>query len=303
MNRNSLPMLVVLPLLVSGCYSEGLIIKNLVGQITIPREAATRTITQPGLNGAPGTSEEITDVKLIGPVYVGLYAGLTPNLQSYVHPNIGPINQDTYPYGGTTLGDMRNSCLEFFTCRLTSNRFTSYQEIVDWFTDVVGAPPTDSQGRTIATGDYIRQNCFDLLEYTSDQEIRILPPDRNEDGVVDAEDLDFVENADGDFVGRFEILQAEFYPGMTAWAFMDAPSTVQYSFSTCDPANGYFEGTYDRQYQAGLQFSDVLNRPSAYLIDGDWVSSEGFVWDDPEDDAQILIDERVGGQLAEGEGE
>jgi hypothetical protein len=300
MNRIALTTLALLPLVTTGCYSEGLFIENLVGYVTIPREAATRTITETDALGAVISETEVVDVKLIGPVYVGLYAGLDENLQSYTHPQVGPINQDTYPYGGTTLGDMRNACLEFFSCRLSSGRFVNYDEIVDWFTDVIKDPPVDAQGNVIEVGEYIRQNCFDLLEVTSDEEIRIVATDRNKDGAVDAQDLDFVENADGDFVGRFEILQAEFYPGMMAWAFMDSPSTVRYNFTTCDTTNGYFEGTYNNNYNVGLQFSDVLNRPSTYLIDGDWVSTEGYVWDDPQAEAQIVVGERVGGPEAEG---
>jgi hypothetical protein len=296
MNRNTLSIL-ALSVLTSGCYQEGLLIEDLSGFVTVARAAATRTLTEEDEEGNVLSETEITDVKLIGPVYIGLYAGLDSTIKTYTHPKIGPIAQDAYPYGGTTIGDIRNVCLEFFSCKVTSNRFVDFDELVDWFTDVVDDAPTDAQGRVIETGEFIRQNCFDLLEVSSDEELRVTPPDSNEDGVIDILDLDFVENEDGDFVGEFDMPFAEFNPGMTAWAFMDAPSAVSHALGTCNPRLGFFEQTYNNDYQVGVQYNDILNIPGEYLLDGDWVSTEGFVWDDPQDVAQILVAERVGGEV------
>jgi hypothetical protein len=280
--------------LTAGCYVEGLSINNLQGTVTLPRAAATRVFQEFDESGAVVSEEEIVDVALIGPVYIGLYADLDYSLASYPHPVLGPQNSDTFPYGGTTLGDIRYACMEFFTCKLTSNRFVDFDAIVDWFTNVMGTPPTDAQGRVVETGEYIRQTCFDLLEVTADSEIRITPSDNNGDGTIDALDLDFLENEDGDFVGSFDILQQEFVPGMTVWAYMDAPDSSEFTFDSCDENQGYFESTYNRFYQGGVQFPDVLNLPSRHIKAGDWVSSYGYVWTDMEDDAELAIDFQVG---------
>jgi hypothetical protein len=285
------PLLVTL---VSGCYSEGLSIKNLQGTVTLPRAAATRVFQEFDESGEVVSEEEIVDVALIGPVYIGLYSGLDYSLASYPHPNLGPQNSDTFPYGGTTVGDIRYACMEFFTCKLTSNRFVTFDAIVDWFTNVMDSPPTDAQGRTVETGEYIRQTCYDLLEVTADSELRITPTDRNGDGEINGLDLDFVENDDGDYIGSFEILQQDFIPGMTAWAYMDSPDSAEFTFDSCDENQGYFESTYNRFFQGGVQAPDVLNLPSRHIESGDWVSSFGYVWEDMEDDAEISIDFNVG---------
>lgn len=285
---------------VSACYSEGLNIQNLRGTVTIPRAAATQIFRDP----ITGDEREVTDVALIGPVYIGVYPSIDETLADFPLPELGPDGA-SHPYTGTTIGDFRYACVEYFTCRLVTGRFTSYDGILDWYRDVVGDPVVDAQDQPIQTGAFIQQTCFDLLEVTSDEEIRILPPDRNEDGQLTAADLDFVEDANGDFVGEFEMLRADFYPGMVAWAFMDKPSFFETEvppplhlqhepFNSCDAANGYQENTYNRQFRAGLQNAAILNFPEFFLEDGDRLSGQAFEWTDPEADADLVLDFTVG---------
>ena len=60
----------------SGCYNENLDIHNLAGRVIVPRAAATQSLPDP----VTGVEREVTDVALIGPVYVGLYPSLDTTL-------------------------------------------------------------------------------------------------------------------------------------------------------------------------------------------------------------------------------
>ncbi len=297
----------------SACrYDEGLSIYNLSGTVTIPRAAATRSLIDP----ATGVEREVTDVRLLGPVYIGLYPSLDRTREQFPLPE-EVASGEASPYSGTTIGDIRYGCFEFFRCKMLSGRYLSYDDIIDFYTNVLGTPPKDDFENVIEVGQYIQQTCFDLLEVTSDDEIRVLTTkDRNEDGVVDKNDLDFVEDENGDFVGKFEILQADFHPGMVAWGFLDDAEIFRTTreedgaivqnmdeFTTCDPTRGYSEGTYQRNYRAGLQATDTLNRPLNYLKNTEaWLSDQGFTWTDPAEPANIVLDVSVvDGKLEMGE--
>jgi len=292
----------------AGCYDEGLVIRDLVGEVRLPKEAATFEFTRPALddNGDPITepgsgdpvfeTEEVTDVRLIGPVYIGLYASVREDLFSYPYPETGPVTGavtvgDTYPYGGTTIGDFRYACYEFFQCKMVSGRYASFEGILEWWNDVVGDPVVDAGGDVVEVADAFRDTCYQLRRWTSDAEARLtVTSDRNGDGELDAGDLDFVEDGD-EFVAEFTIIDAEYFEGMTAWAFMERPEPGSFTYdSTCNAQLGYQEFTYDQNWRAGTQFQDVLNRPANYTETGDWVSSVGFEWADPNEPATINLD-------------
>lgn len=295
----------------AGCYDEGLEIHDLVGQVVLPKEAATFEFTRAVLddNGDPVTdpgtgeprfeTEEVTDVRLIGPVYVGLFASVRDDLYSYPYPETGPVTGseaigDTYPYGGTTIGDFRYACYEFFSCRMVSGRYESFESIIEWWNEIVGDPILDAGGSKVEVADAFRDTCYQLGRWTSDSEIRITATsDRNGDGEVDAGDLDFVEDGDN-FVADFTMYDAEFFEGMTAWAFMERPEPGSFNYdSTCNDQLGYQENTYDQNWRAGTQFQNVLNRPASYTETGDWVSTSGFEWMDPFEPATINLDLQV----------
>jgi hypothetical protein len=293
--------------LIPGCYSEGITIVDLVGTVRVPKEAATFTATREVVNAGGDievVSETFTDIRAIGPVFIGLYPSVENNLEPYPHPERGPgVSGDrgiSYPYGGTTIGRFANACFEALTCRVVSGRYADYDEIIDWFNNFVGDPIDDGAGGTIQSGEFLRQTCLQILELTSDEEIRILPRDDNADGVVDAQDLDFLDAGDF-FEAEFTIYQAEFFEGMSAWAFLDNANSIDFTHSTCNPAEGYFENTYNRRYQAGTQFADVLNTPFEYIDDEDWVSSEAFIWDDPFTPADLTLDLSVASTRDEGD--
>ena len=299
---------------VSGCYSEGLEIYDLTGTVRIPADAATYQFTRPVLDdagnpvtddsGNPVTeSETRTDVKLLGPVYIGLYADVRNDIFAYPYPEAGPPVAganvgDTYPYGGTTMGDYRYACYEFFQCRMVSGRYVDFDEIVSWWKDVVGNPITDRTGAPVLTGAAMEDTCYTLRRFTEPLELGITAAiDRNDDGLLDANDLDFtlVEDPDGDyFEGEFTIPQAEFFPGMKAWAMLERPSAGSFLYDdTCNDELGYQEFTFDQNWRAGASNQDVLNRPAGYLNTGDRVASVGFEWNDPWEPAEIVLDFEV----------
>lgn len=292
-------------LVLQGCdYDEGLVIENMTGTIVVPRAAATRDV-----EGADGVIAPLTDTRFIGPVYLGFYASVVEGVELYPHPEVGPQYQqgkpgDTYPYGGTTVGDFRYACMESLKCRMVSGRYESYQSIIDWFDEVVGAPVIDAAGRPVESGEFLRQTCLDLLNVFSDEEIRLLPPDRNGDGVIDKLDLDFVEREDGNFEAEFIVWQQEFFEGFSLWGYMDAPSLEDFGYSTCNRANvGYQEIRYDSQFFAGQQYVDLLNTPAIYLGPGDWVAGPqtspsgetlGYVYDQFSDQPELWLNVEVG---------
>lgn len=287
---------------VSGCFSEDLQIFDLEGTMVIPRDAGI-------INGIldPATGVEAVDpqpdIRALGPAYVGLYASVRNDIGESPLPETGPslarIDEQTFfqshPYGGTTVGDIRFGCYQALRCKMISGRYTDFDDIVDWFANYLGTPVTDSLNREITTGDAIRQSCYEILRVTQDEEIRITATeDRNEDGEIDEGDLDFVVDGNGDFVAQFIIREADYFEGMTAWGFMDAPSGLGFDFATCDQERGFNDTNYNANYQAGVQQVNVLNIPDAYLDAGDYVARHGFVWDDPYAAAELVLDFKVG---------
>ena len=284
--------LAVLPLLgLSACgFNEGLIIEDMEGRVIIPRAAATRVMP----NG-----EEITDVKLIGPVYLGLYAEVRNDILQFPHPEVGPsFSEDqvgnTYPYGGTSVGDIRYPCLEDLVCKVTAGRFLDYDEILDWFGTYFEDEVVDEQNRPVTTGEFIQQTCFERLRVTSDDEVRLIQSvDTNEDGTIDALDLEFVENADGDFEGDFKIWQQEFTDGFKLWGWMDAPARNDGRINTCNSSEGFYDGEYTSNYRGGRPYRELLNFPQDFLQEGDWVASDPHVYSAWDDDVVITMDFEV----------
>jgi hypothetical protein len=314
----SLPLLLVLLApLAGGCvYQEGLLISNLRGTIRIPKAAVDRTVSIPSTTpGEEPTVEEIVnDPRLIGPVFLGLYPFVheADVVAQYPHPEMGPqyiedTPGDAYPYGGTTVGDIRFACFEFLSCKVTSGRFEDYDDLLQWF-DRIGQPITDASGALVTDGGFIQQTCFDLLAVTSDQEVRITAfEDLNDDGEINEKDLDFQE--EGDFwVAPFTLWQQEFFwdqeeeqseksctpgtdcTGFTLWGYMDSPDTSNFQFSSCETGAGNRYTRYNTEFYGGLPHNDLLNFPSKYITTGDWVVTEPFVWKDIYDEPELTLD-------------
>lgn len=313
---------VLLPLgalLLPACgYEEGLLIENLRGTVRVPSTALTRTVLVPDPNDAaaePTPLEIVNDPRLIGPVYLGLYPAVEPAdvLARYPHPEMGPqyledTPGDAYPYGGTTVGDIRFACFEYLACKVASGRFADYEDMRVWF-EQLGQPIVDAAGEIVVDGDYIQQTCFDLMAVTSDREVRVTAyEDRNDDGSIDEKDLDFVYDEGEDaWIADFTLWQQEFFwdlqeeedkgctpgedcTGFTLWGYMDSPDAANFQFSSCDTQNGNVWVRYNQEFYGGQVHNDLLNFPSKYIATGDWVSSEPFVWKDIYEEPELLLD-------------
>jgi hypothetical protein len=291
----------------SGCtWDEGLTIENMTGTVVLPEAAATRTFVDD--NGNP---YDVTDARLIGPVYLGVYSEVIDGIEPYPYPAVGPqfiagVAGDTYPYGGTTIGDLRFACVQDLTCKLASGRYGTFDDIVDWFRDTLKEPIVDQFGNDIPSGDYLRQVCYDLLEVDTDTDVRITPwQDVNGDGTIDGGDVDFTQRNDGQFEAEFTLWQQEYFDnsalveknkgkdadvhGFSLWGFMDAPGIKDNQFSTCNPDAGYVNAIYNNFFDGGVAYNDVLNQPAFYISDGDWVSA-GFQYDNWYDTPELAID-------------
>ena len=93
-------------------------------------------------------------------------------------------------------------------------------------------------------------------------------------------------------VAETTIWQQEYFENFSLWAFMDAPSEVNYTFGSCDPSDGSQENEYANNFTSGRPYTDVLNQPAKYIERGDWVA-EGLVWKNPEDVPELYLDYEV----------
>jgi hypothetical protein len=296
-------------LAMQGCsYEEDLVITNLRGVVHIPAESTRRDVLD-----IDGNLQTVgPDIRGLGPVYLGLYASITPagQLERYPYPEIGPQFQqgvpgDAYPYGGTTLGDLRFACLQSLACKVTSGRFLDFDLLLDWY-ETIGVVVTDVNDDPVANGEFIRQTCFDIFNVNTDREAQVVAYDKNEDGKVDELDLDFVYDVQADeFVGQFLIRQQELFydqnatkdcvPGrdcraQSVWGWMDTPALETYAYKTCDPDEGYQFPQYNQQFIGGRAFQDVLNQPTKYIEAGDYAAGEGFEWKNVYDEPDIYLD-------------
>ncbi|MDP2308138.1 MAG: hypothetical protein Q8P18_19110 [Pseudomonadota bacterium] len=270
-------------ILALGCaYNEALPEKDIFGTVIVPAAAATRT-------QADGT--ELKDARFIGPIFLGAYAGIDSVSFGYPHPSMGPIVTadtpgDTFPFGGTTVGRYDFACYESLACKVVTGRFTDYQDILDYFGTVLGNPVKDQSGEDVANASTFQQACFDHFYATSDDEMAFLG------------DLQFSENADGDFEAAFTMPHTVFVEGMTIWGWMDAPEIVAANpsangdFSTCEEGAGREFEEYNSEFFEGRVYYDALNTPSRYIYSGDWVATGGeeSVVNSPDDRPVVRLD-------------
>jgi hypothetical protein len=247
-----------------GCaYQENLPEKDIAGTVILPKAAATRTLAD---------GSELTDPRFIGPVVLGAYSGMDTVSFGYPHPSMGPIVEpdvpgNTFPYGGTTVGRYDFACYEALACKVVTGRFKDYNDILDYFGNILGNPVTDDNGSEVAYSSTYQQACFDYFHATTDSEMAFIGG------------LDFTENADGDFESSFLMPHTVYVEGMTIWGWMDAPAIELANpkesggFSSCDSLGGRQFNEYDQEFYEGRVFYDSLNTPSQYIFAGDWVAN------------------------------
>lgn len=266
--------MISLLLLATGCSNPEVVNDgDITAIVTIPKAAATRTVvsaTAVGDGTYTYTQSEVTDVRLLGPVYVGAFGGIDTVSFPYAHPKMGPIVDglgDTYPYGGETIGRLDYACYEALSCKVTTGRFKDYADLLDHFQNNLGLPVVDQYGEPVVTAETMRAWCYDYFAATSDAEMAFL-----------SAEPDFVEDGDN-FVAEVTIHHTNRVDGLHIWAFMDAPEIgeggedVNGSFTTCNPSYGRNVDEYNSEFTEGSSAFDVLNFPSTYIQFGDWVSS------------------------------
>lgn len=250
-------------LLALGCaYEEVTPEVDITGKVVLPRAAATFT-AQDG--------SEVFDPRNIGPVYLGAFPGMDLVSFNYPHPAMGPIIDssepgNTFPYGGTTVGRLDFACYEMLACKVSTGRFSSYEDMLDYYANVLNNPIKDLNGVEVVNASTFQQYCYDYFYATSDVEMAFLG------------DLDFTENADGDFEADFLMAHTVGVDGMVIWGWMDAPAVdfanpaASGDYSTCNPSGGRETQKYDQEYYEGTVYPDLYNTPSRYIYNGDWVS-------------------------------
>lgn len=281
------PILIALS---AGCaFDEHLPQVDIHGTIVVPREAATRTV----YNNQTGQDEEVVDPRAIGPVFLGAFASIDEAGLNYdfPHPELGPIFKEgepgnTYPYGGGTVGRFEFACYQALVCKVVTGRFTSYDDLLDYFTNVAQEPVVDDRGSVVDSAAAFQAYCFELFNYTDDDELRFF-----------SDELDFVENSDGDFEAEYDMWQVTYYQNMQLWGWVDVPDET-YRFSTCDPNRGGENQEYNNNYQYGANVADVLNFPGENISSGDYVISEpatitaedADAFRDSEEEPRLVID-------------
>lgn len=266
-----------------GCSNPEVLPEGeIVGKLVIPKEAATRTVVAaegPDESGQYTYVErEETDARLLGPVYLGAFSGIDDVSFSYPHPRMGPVvnndaRGDTFPYGGATVGRLDFACYEAIACRISTGRFTSYDDILDYFRNSLGKPVLDAYGQEVVNGETFQQWCFEYFDATSDKEMSF----------IGEENLSFEEDG-ANFVAEFTLNHTNRVEGMAVWGFMDAPELgtsavdVNGAFTTCDDSGGRTVTDYVSTFTEGKSQYFILNQPSLYIQSGDWISDgESFV--------------------------
>lgn len=262
-------MLTPLLVLAAGCtFEENLPEVDITGTVVVPRAAATRTLAD---------GSEVVDPRAIGPIWLGIYpsveeAGL---LFDYPHPEMGPVYQDgirgnAYPYGGGSVGRFDYACFQSLKCKVVTGRFTDFEDILDYFENVVESPVIDNYGAEVESADYFRNYCYELFEYTADYELSFLSGFDDDGNALTS----FVENPEGDFEATFNVYHTPMTQGMQLWGWVDVPSEL-HTFSTCDDNDGQYGGEYnENNVYYGTNQYDLLNFPSLYIASGDYVVTE-----------------------------
>jgi hypothetical protein len=286
-----------------GCaaFDEGILERDITGVVRIPLEAL-ESLKLIDSDGTPIMEDGFTldeegnpvlnitgQMGLLGPVYLGGFPSVVDGDYAYPHPEMGPILDsdrpgDTYPYGGTTVGRFDYACYEQLRCKVVTGRYTDYQEILDFFSDVVQEPVLAPDGAEVTAGATYQEHCYTTEYVTSDDELSFVDGDPQEDVLPYFKPYFRLE---GDFyVADVTIPHSLYVEDMELWGWVDMPS-VRYAFASCNPEEGSSYYRYTEQFMEGSSYPDLLNYPGIYIDQGDWVA-EPVTITDP--DAEFTID-------------
>lgn len=264
--------------LLAGCgYDENIPSYDLVGQLKIPKEAIQVTI----FDEETQSDRVIEDPRALGPVYLGAFASVRSGDFDYAHPEMGPILDTdypgaTYPYGGTSVGRFDWGCYQALICKMVTGRYSSYDDILDFYANVLKTPIIDPYGVEVTDGTVYQERCYEINYSTSDDELAFL-----------ARDPDF--SLDGDYyVSDVTIPHVNWVEGLSLWGWIDMPSRT-FDFATCDSTTGELFTRYSENYYTGASHTDVLTYPSFYIDSGDWVVEDAPVITDPNQDFELEL--------------
>jgi hypothetical protein len=317
--------------LLTGCeYDEKLPQQDLKGKVRIPKAALTSLtliddegyeFLKDGVIHLRDWSEEdsieylldeagnkvtldigVDMLGLLGPVYIGAFPSIEEGHYDFKHPEMGPILDadfpgDTYPYGGTTIGRFDYGCYEQLVCKVVTGRYTSFDEVLDFFRDTVQNPILGPDGEEVTSGITYQEECFEGQYLTSEEEISFMDsePFETDDSLGDYfkpyfKDIDKNKNSDDDDFYEADVIIPHTFveKGMAIWGWVDMPSE-KFSFASCDESAGDYFYRYSEQFYTGTNFPNVLNYPGLYIDGGDWVVDEAAIVTDPDKDFVIEL--------------
>jgi hypothetical protein len=261
---NSRPLVAVAALLaLCGCESDEDDIpeRNLDGTVVVRGE-----LVDEHLGGDP---------RRLGVVYVGVYEGFDPEQLGYPYPKTGPrVGEnpvgDALPYGGTSIGSYAFGCYRALSCNLVTGRYATLAEILEVHPLTVDDAPIDDEVLYDQCAWYYGWNSIDEFTF------------------IGADQLDFHQNADGDWEAPFRAWHGRTPAGAIVYAFVDN------DYTSCSPDSG----TVNRQrpydgvfFYEGTNYRDILNFPDKYLNDGDFLSSAPpVVVEGKQDGYTVVID-------------
>lgn len=262
-----------------GCYDEEEFItqRDLTGTVRIP----VSMLDDLTIERDDGTLQTVSgDFRMLGPVYIGVYAGIADGIYSYPHPEIGPVlDEDTegnaYPYGGTSVGRFDFGCYEELACKMVTGRFSDYDDVIDFFSNRLESPIENQFGNEVSDGLEYRERCYELQYLTGDNEVRFVGP------------LDFEQQGD-ELVAEVTIYDTDFREGVQVWGWVDMPDP-SFRFSTCNDNSGDRAFYYDQNYLVGTNYQNLLNFPGTYIGPGDIVADGGVTVTNPDKKFDITL--------------
>jgi hypothetical protein len=286
----------VVGLLAGGCiYDEEIQQKDLKGMVRISVEAIESlelidadgvAIMQDGFtldeDGNPAL--DITgEMGLLGPVYLGAFPSVEDGHYPYPHPEMGPVIDETlpgntYPYGGTSVGRFDYACYEQLRCKVVTGRYQSFDEIIDFFADVVQEPIIDPDGTEVTSATNYQEHCFQSEYVTSNNELSFIDEegDNNDEPYFKPY---FQLSSDGThYEAEVTIPHTLFVEGMELWGWSDMPSG-RYNYASCNPEAGDSYYRYTEQFMKGSSYPELLNFPGIYIDEGDWVAEPVEIMD------------------------
>lgn len=260
------------------------------GVVRVPAAAVTRrpvSLAEDGVTLEVG--EPTLDPRFLGAIYLGAYSAIDEVSFDYPHPAMGPSIDgdlgDTYPYGGTTVGRFDYACYQAVSCRVVTGRFTSFDDVLDYFKNSLGRPIENSEGQEVIGADAFREQCYEYFDITSDAELAFLGEPQF--------------TLDGDYyVAEFKMPHTLGVDGAWIWGFMDSPEVDRLqtdsngTFTSCNANYGRNRTEYNESIVEGRGEYLVLNEPSLYIAPGDWVVGDPvkIVYDESGTPEPVVVD-------------